>query len=97
LVVSTHHPIRDHLLADGDDYFATYPVEEEWELGGRVATMRFWHRPLSAVARALTDAGFALERLEEPAPDPAMRDRDPEAWRSLTTEPGFLFVVATRR
>lgn len=94
LVISTHHPFMDHTLADGEDYFATYQLNEEWELGGRVASMRFWHRPLSEMTGALNDAGFALDRIEEPAPDPAVRDVDPEASQSLTTEPRFIFFLA---
>ena len=96
LVISTHHPFMDHGLADGDDYFATYQLEDSWELGGCAATMRFWHRPLSEMTRAMREAGFAIERIEEPAPDPALRDLDPEAWRSLTTQPRFIFFALNR-
>ena len=39
LVISTHHPFMDHVLANGNDYFATYELTEEWELGERVASM----------------------------------------------------------
>ena len=96
LVISTHHPFMDHALADGDDYFATYQFDEEWQLGECIASMRFWHRPLSDMTRALNDAGFALDSIEEPAPDPVVRDRDPEAWQSLTREPRFIFFVGKR-
>jgi hypothetical protein len=82
--------------ADGDDYFAIYEHSEDWELGGRSARMRFWHRPLSDMTRALNDVGFMLGRIEEPAPDPALCELDPDAWRSLTTEPRFIFFVAKR-
>jgi len=57
--------------------------------------MRFWHRPLSAMTRALREAGFTLDALDEPQPDPAVRELDPDAWRSLTTEPRFIFLTAT--
>jgi hypothetical protein len=56
--------------------------------------MHFWHRPLHAMVRALQDAGFAIERLDEPAPDAAVRDLDPAAWHSLTTQPRFIFFAA---
>ncbi|WNV76526.1 methyltransferase domain-containing protein [Geodermatophilus sp. DSM 44513] len=96
LVVSTHHPFMDHALAGGRDYFATYDFTDEWRRGGRTMRMRFWHRPLSAMTRALREAGLVVETIEEPQPDPAVRDLDPRAWESLTTSPRFLFLSATR-
>jgi SAM-dependent methyltransferase len=33
LVISTHHPFMDHMLAGGEDYFATYDFTETWQLG----------------------------------------------------------------
>jgi SAM-dependent methyltransferase len=94
LVVSTHHPFMDHQLAGGGNYFATYAFSEEWRRGGHTVEMRFWHRPLHAMVRALQDAGFAVERIDEPPPDAAVRDLDPAAWQSLTTEPRFIFFAA---
>jgi SAM-dependent methyltransferase len=96
LVISTHHPFMDHALARGESYFDTYELSETWTKGGQTAEMRFWHRPLSEMTRSLRDAGFAIERLEEPAPDPAARELDPDAWRTLTTEPRFIFFAARR-
>lgn len=94
LVISTHHPFMDHLLAGGDDYFAAYEFGEEWERGERVVEMRFWHRPLRAMTAALTAAGFRLEVIDEPAPQEIVRELDPDAWRKLTTEPRFIFFSA---
>lgn len=45
---------------------------------------------------AITDAGFHLNTIDEPQPDPIARDLDPDAWRTLTTEPRFIFFVASR-
>jgi len=94
-VMSTHHPFMDHQLGGGKDYFATYDFTEDWRRGDHVVRMRFWHRPLGAMTRALTEAGFTLDALEEPQPDPSVRRLDPEAWLSLTTEPRFVFFAAT--
>lgn len=97
LVISTHHPFMDHAVAGGEDYFATYDFTEDWERGGETVRMRFWHRPLSAMTAALGETGFALETVAEPAPEPWVREQDPEAWHTMTTEPRFLFFAATRR
>ncbi|HEY1834755.1 MAG TPA: class I SAM-dependent methyltransferase [Solirubrobacteraceae bacterium] len=93
-VMSTHHPFMDHELAGGEDYFATYEIFEQWVKAGETMSVRFWHRPLGAMTDALKGAGFVLERLEEPAPDPSVREIDPDAWRRLTSEPRFIFFVA---
>ncbi|PSJ62314.1 class I SAM-dependent methyltransferase [Pseudaminobacter soli (ex Li et al. 2025)] len=96
LVFSTHHPFMDHQLTDADDYFATYSFEDEWQRGDRTIKMRFWHRSLHAMVDALLAAGFRLERLSEPQPDPRARDLFPEAYRSLTKKPRFLFFSAIK-
>jgi SAM-dependent methyltransferase len=94
LVASTHHPFMDHPPDSPLSYFATYPIEEQWTRGGRTVTMRFWHRPLSAMTAAISTAGFGLTAVDEPAPDPRVEQLDPRAWRSLTTRPRFLFLAA---
>lgn len=96
LVFSTHHPFMDHKLSGHDNYFETYSFNETWRRGGQTMTMRFWHRPLHAVIDALKSAGFQLETLSEPQPDPEARARFPEAYRLLTTEPRFLFISARK-
>jgi SAM-dependent methyltransferase len=96
LVISTHHPTLSHAIGEGDDYFATYEIDDEWEVAGRVTRMRYWHRPLSAISRALADGGFVIERLDEPPPDAVVRQIDPEAWEKLRKRPWFLFIVARR-
>ena len=93
LVISTHHPFMDHTQAQGESYLETYSYTEEWGETGRPVVMRFWHRPLSAMVAALVKAGFTIGGLEEPLPDPSVRESDPRAWRLLTTQPRFLFFL----
>ena len=68
LVISTHHPTLSHAIGHGDDYFAVYEFDDEWEVGNQVARLRYWHRPLGAISQALADSGFMIERIEEPFP-----------------------------
>ncbi|MBB4660821.1 class I SAM-dependent methyltransferase [Conexibacter arvalis] len=91
LVCSTHHPADDVALSSSGDYFATELLHDRWEKGGREYDVRFWRRPLHAMFASFDAAGWRVERLEEPQPLPACRERDPEAWRRLTREPAFLF------
>ncbi|MCP3476470.1 class I SAM-dependent methyltransferase [Bradyrhizobium sp. CCGUVB1N3] len=94
LVFSTHHPFMDHVLAKGENYFATYAFKESWERGGQQVTMQFWHRPLSAMLQSLTRAGFSVERIDEPMPLESAREEFPDAYRTLTTSPRFIFFSA---
>jgi SAM-dependent methyltransferase len=96
LVISTHHPFMDHALAGGPNYFATYDFTETWQRGDHHVRMRFWHRPLSAMTGAITAAGFQLDSVDEPQPDASVRERDHDAWTSLTTQPRFIFFSARR-
>lgn len=96
LIASTHHPFMDHALSDNDDYFATYLITEEWSHGDEPVTMEFWHRPLRAMFEAFDTAGFRLIQVDEPTPDPSAEALFPDAYRSLTTKPRFLFFDALR-
>lgn len=96
LVFSTHHPFMDHDLAGHDSYFETYRFSETWQRGGRAIAMRFWHRPLHAMFDALKSAGFHIDVLSEPQPDPKVDTLFPAAYKSLTTKPRFLFFSAVK-
>lgn len=96
LVISVPHPALALVQASSRDYFATEPYTDTWLLDGEPVTVRFWRRPLSAMTDACSAAGLQLERLAEPPPLPEMRERDPEGYRRLTTEPGWLFLVLRR-
>ncbi|MFT4000987.1 MAG: class I SAM-dependent methyltransferase [Rhizobium sp.] len=96
LVFSTHHPFMDHDLAGHDNYFETYSFSETWQRGSRAIVMRFWHRPLHAMFDALKSAGFHIDVLSEPQPDPKVDTLFPAAYKSLTTKPRFLFFSAVK-
>ena len=94
LVFSTHHPFMDHRLSGADNYFATYDFTDQWRKGDQLIQMQFWHRPLRAMTQSICRAGFSLTAVDEPQPDPAVKQLDPNAWESLTTEPRFIFFSA---
>ncbi|GHA25904.1 methyltransferase [Devosia pacifica] len=96
LVFSTHHPFMDHPASGHPNYFETYSFSEVWEKGGHSAQMQFWHRPLGAMVAAITEAGFAIERIEEPQPLPEAERLFPAAFRTLSTAPRFLFFAARK-
>jgi SAM-dependent methyltransferase len=92
LVLSTHHPAQDVALSASGDYFATELLHDRWTKGGEAFDVHFWRRPLHAMSAAFAEAGFVLERLEEPMPLPECEARFPDAWEALTTRPAFLFA-----
>jgi hypothetical protein len=58
--------------------------------------VRFYHRPISAIVDALADAGFLIERIPEPVPDPnAFSDR--AFYERIRQGPWFLFIRAVSR
>lgn len=93
-VMSTHHPVADHRASGADDYFETYQWSEDWVLGGEPRTMRFWHRPLQAMTDAFAEAGFRLDSINEPRPEPAASADFPLQYARLSTRPQFLFLAA---
>jgi ubiquinone/menaquinone biosynthesis C-methylase UbiE len=77
LVLPAHHPTQDVMIATPPaPYFETVLLTDTWRKGGQEFQVRFSHRPISAIVDALADAGFVIERMPEPVPDPkAFPDR----------------------
>ncbi|MFF9244003.1 class I SAM-dependent methyltransferase [Streptomyces sp. NPDC014776] len=95
LIASVDHPFVAYTFSDPrPDYFTTTSYSFEWTVGGQTAPMRFWRKPLHAMFDAFSTAGFRISTVSEPQPDPAARDRFPDAFHALSTRPTFLFFVA---
>jgi SAM-dependent methyltransferase len=97
LALSTHHPTQDVEIATPPaPYFETVLLTDTWQKGGQDFQVRFYHRPISAIVDALADAGFLIERVPEPVPDPnAFSDRD--FYERIRSGPWFLFIRAVTR
>jgi len=93
LVVSTHHPTSDW-MHHGGSYFDVSAIEETWNTGWRV---HYWRMPLTQVAAEFADAGFVIERLVEPRPDPQMAEQYPATDDELQTTPGFIAFRLIKR
>ncbi len=89
VVFSTHHPAWDWRNHCPDDYFAFLQVSEVWIPPYPVT---FWRRPLTAITDAIATADFVIERLVEAQPLPELEQRDPTAYRELSTSPLFLHM-----
>ncbi|OXM62556.1 MULTISPECIES: class I SAM-dependent methyltransferase [Amycolatopsis] len=94
LIASVDHPFVAYTIQEPrPDYFATTSYSFDWEFGGQRFPMKFWRRPLHAMAGAFTAAGFRLVTISEPQPDPAARELFPDDFHSLSTKTAFLFFV----
>lgn len=91
VVVSTQHPVMDW-LRKGGSYFATTLETDTWNTPAGKLPVPFWREPLSALCATATGAGFLIQAVIEPQPAASMRERYPEDYDKLTTEPGFLIL-----
>jgi SAM-dependent methyltransferase len=97
LLISTHHPTQDVMISDPPaPYFDTTLLRDTWNKGGSDFEVQFYHRPLSAVVDALADAGFVVERIPEPRPDPAAFSGMPGLYERMSRGPWFLFIRAVK-
>ena len=95
LVVSSQHPFTDW-LRKGGSYFDVKLETDVWKLPTGPQQVRFWREPLSSLCTAATSAGFLIETLAEPLPQASMREKWPEDYEKLVSEPGFLILRLLR-
>jgi hypothetical protein len=97
LVFSMEHPFLKFAEQGEGSYFKVERVEVDWKGFGEVVRMPSYRRPLEAAINPLLEAGFTLERVLEPRPTGQFEATDPEEYRRLLREPGFLCVRAAKR
>jgi ubiquinone/menaquinone biosynthesis C-methylase UbiE len=93
VVMSTHHPFVDWRWFDRPSYFATELLCDVWNKGGKDFTVRYWRRPLTSMVSDMRAVGFAVDQVVEPQPLAEVQAIDAEQFRSMSTEPRFLFFV----
>jgi SAM-dependent methyltransferase len=100
LVFSVDHPFDQfYEHANGGDYFATEAVDRRWNWPEMKAPVNLpqYRRPLGAMLTALLEAGFELERILEPRPQPEFRLLEPDEYARLMRRPGFVCFRAKAR
>jgi SAM-dependent methyltransferase len=93
LVISTNHPTSDWCRLGGS-YFDVSTVKEIWSTGWEITT---WRMPLAHITEEFAAAGFVVERLIEPTPEPEMARTHPETFEKLSMEPGFILFKLRKR
>jgi SAM-dependent methyltransferase len=96
LVMTTHHPAAAFAASPNGDYRAVELITEEWVKDGRPYDVRWFRRPLSAMVGPILSAGFVIERIVEPLPQPEMHESHPDVCMKLMREPWFLAISAVR-
>ena len=96
LCFSIVHPLNSWGDAGAVSYFESARYSEELECDGLRMRFHETHRPLGEYLEAVFAAGFTLERLVEPVPDPMYIADHPEVarWRE---RPSFLHGRAVLR
>jgi SAM-dependent methyltransferase len=94
LAFSTHHPAAEAAWSRPARYRDVEQLTDEWD---HVGTVRFYRRPIFRIVNDLADAGFVVERMEEPLPTEAFRRLKPEAYERMLRLPNFLFIRARPR
>jgi len=89
-VISLDHPFARPLPSQQGGYFDTELVTDTWRKADVEVSQRFWKRPLSAVAGAFADAGFAIDRIAEPRPSPEALERYPAELAQIAGIPNFI-------
>lgn len=89
LVFTVVHPVQYYLAYDAvERYYDRTPVSVDWE-----PPVTSYHRPLGEVVQAIVDAGFRVERFEEPEPPEPYVEHAAEAW-NVTERPQVLCARA---
>ena len=89
-VISLDHPFAPPLPSQQGGYFDTELVTDTWRKADVEVSQRFWKRPLSVVANAFGDAGFAIDRIAEPRPSPEALERYPAELADIADIPNFI-------
>lgn len=84
------HPIN-RPLDQLEDYFTEHRISDEVEQNGRRMKFVGINRPFEAYTRALQDAGFVIEQLDEPRPEAAAIERAPQL-EAAAQSPFFLHM-----
>ena len=99
-VFSMSHPMRDwqdERTRGTKTYFETNLWGMEWAGFGQPRPfMESIRRPLGAIVNPLVEAGWLLDRLVEPLPQPDMKTVDPRHYEQLMQAPGLICIRARK-
>lgn len=96
IVFSTEHPFSAYKYFSIENYFVTTPVSCEWRGFGTKVNMPSYFHSLGGIAAAITDNGFAIEKILEPQPTEEFKNADRQEYEKLMKFPEFICFKARK-
>lgn len=95
LILALNHPFTYNIEQPDADYFAVREFTDEYTFAGQKASLTYWHKSLSGMSDAFTEAGFRISVISEPPAAPGARELFPEIMDKIPTGRFlcFLFFV----
>nr|WP_224752506.1 class I SAM-dependent methyltransferase [Metabacillus arenae] len=93
---STHHPFMDFTRFNCDNYFQKNLLIDKWNKPGITIDVQFYRRALQDII-SVTSHFFSIEKLIEPQPEEAFKEKNPDSYHYLMTNPHFLIIQARVR
>jgi len=95
-IFSMEHPGSRWRMDQSDCYFQVEQTECMWHGFGKRVMMPSFRRPWQEVLNPLVESGFHFDRVLEPVPRPAFREKEPKSYEELMRGPGFLSIRARK-
>ena len=89
-VFSTEHPMFAREYFKIENYFKVQRVECDWHGFGTVVRIPGYFHSLGTISDALTENGFAIDKILEPKPIEEFKKYDPEGYEKLMKRPAFI-------
>ena len=96
IVFSTEHPFFAYKYFKIENYFETTQVSCKWRGFGTKVTMPSYFHSLGYISEAMTDNGFAIEKILEPKPTDEFKKADWEKYNRLMKFPDFICFKARK-
>ena len=94
LIVAMNHPLVYLLEHPDGSYLTTHEYAVDYTFSGQNVKLTHWHRPLSSITSAFTEAGFRISVISEPPPVPEAHELFPEQVKTADSVfVCFLFFV----
>lgn len=91
VVFSTIHPFTEIEKAEGGNYFSHATIENKRVIDGKTMRVRYWRRPLSQMVEEINASGLVIDTIKEPMPIEGAKEKFPDTFNELATQPRFIF------
>lgn len=96
LIFSVEHPFAKYAYFQRENYFVTERVEMTWRGFGTPVVVPSYNRPLEEMIMPLSETGFQIQKILEPRPIEAFKEKEPKDYEELSKKPGFMCIRAIK-